>query len=225
MRFSICVLALLPYSLCSPAHADQREDRPNVIVILADDFGYGSLGCYGAPPELKTPHLDRLAHEGRRFTQAYAPGSVCSPTRYGLMTGRYFWRTSVKDGGVLPGNAPLHIETDRLTLASLCKAQGYRTAAFGKWHLGMGTEKTTDWSGDLRPDRSRSALTTSSAWAPTPGPAPTASSRTTPFSAGCPASPSSSREPAANRTPPPASRSRGGRQRSCGRSPNTSWHG
>lgn len=124
--------------------------RPNVVVILSDDFGYGSAACFG-DKQLQTPHLDRLAREGRRFTHAYAPGSVCSPTRYGLMTGRYYWRTSVKDGEVLPGNAPLHIETDRLTLASLCKGQGYRTAAFGKWHLGMGTQKRTDWSGSLKP--------------------------------------------------------------------------
>ena len=122
-----------------------------MIVILSDDFGYGSLGCYGAPTALQTPNLDRLASEGRRFTHAYAPGSVCSPTRYGLMTGRYYWRTSVKDGKVLPGNSPLHIETNRLTLASLCKSQGYRTAAFGKWHLGMTTERVTDWSKPLKP--------------------------------------------------------------------------
>jgi arylsulfatase A-like enzyme len=125
--------------------------RPNIVVILSDDFGWGSLGCYGAP-ESKTPNLDRIAREGRRFTQAYAPGSVCSPTRYGLMTGRYYWRTSVKDGEVLPGNAPLHIEPSRLTLASLCKQQGYHTAAFGKWHLGMGSEpRRVDWSGTLKP--------------------------------------------------------------------------
>src|SRR3954447_10760332 len=110
--------------------------RPNIIVILADDFGYGSLGCYGGDG-LTTPNLDRLAREGRKFTQAYTTGSVCSPTRYGLMTGRYYWRTSIKDGEVLAGNAPLHIETSRTTLASLCKSQGYRTAAFGKWHLGL----------------------------------------------------------------------------------------
>jgi arylsulfatase A-like enzyme len=125
--------------------------KPNIVVILSDDYGWGSLGCYGAPAGVKTPHLDRLAREGRRFTQAYAPGSVCSPTRYGLMTGRYYWRTSVKDGEVLPGNAPLHIETNRVTLASLCKAQGYRTGGFGKWHLGMGTQMHPDWSGELKP--------------------------------------------------------------------------
>ena len=124
--------------------------KPNIVVILSDDFGWGSLGCYGAT-RLKTPNLDRLAREGRRFTQAYAPGSVCSPTRYALMTGRYYWRTSVKDGEVLPGNAPLHFETTRLNLGSLCKGQGYRTAAVGKWHLGLGLAKQTDWNAPLKP--------------------------------------------------------------------------
>lgn len=146
---------LLPLTLLlvisSRALPADLPSKPNVVVILADDYGWGSLGCYGAPDDLKTPNLDRLAKEGRRFTNAYAPGSVCSPTRYGLMTGRYFWRTSVKDGKVLPGNGPLHIETDRMTLASLCKSQGYRTAAFGKWHLGMTTRRVTDWSEKLTP--------------------------------------------------------------------------
>src|SRR5688572_28810183 len=121
--------------------------KPNIICILADDLGWGSLGCYGGQG-VETPNLDRLAKEGRRFTHAYAPGSVCSPTRYGLLTGRYYWRTSVKDGKVLPATAPLHIETDRLTLASLCKGQGYKTAALGKWHLGLGAAaRITDSSG------------------------------------------------------------------------------
>lgn len=144
-------IALLLVVALGAVKAQAATTRPNVIVILADDFGWGSLGCYGAPETLKTPNLDRLAREGRRFTQAYAPGSVCSPTRYGLMTGRYYWRTSVKDGEVLPGNAPLHIEPTRLTLASLCKSQGYKTAAFGKWHLGMSLARIDDWSGELRP--------------------------------------------------------------------------
>jgi arylsulfatase A-like enzyme len=124
--------------------------KPNIVLILSDDYGWGSLGCYGATM-VQTPNLDRLAQQGRLFTHAYAPGSVCSPTRYALMTGRYYWRTSVKDGKVLPANAPLHIETNRLTLASLCKSQGYTTAAFGKWHLGMTTERVTDWSKPLKP--------------------------------------------------------------------------
>src|SRR5687768_15949668 len=144
-------LALVLTLALSVAKAQAVTQRPNIVVILADDFGWGSLGCYGAPATLKTPNLDRLAREGRRFTHAYAPGSVCSPTRYGLLTGRYYWRTAVKDGEVLPGNAPLHVEPGRLTLASLCKGQGYRTAAFGKWHLGMTGGRVTDWSGELKP--------------------------------------------------------------------------
>src|SRR6476659_5795562 len=149
MKHFLSVLILL--SLAGAAFSAESTRAPNVVVILSDDYGWGSLGCYGAPKELKTPNLDRLAREGRRFTNAYAPGSVCSPTRYGLMTGRYYWRTSIKDGEVLPGDGPLHIETDRLTLASLCKSRGYRTAAFGKWHLGMTNSKVTDWSVDLKP--------------------------------------------------------------------------
>ena len=125
--------------------------KPNIIVILADDFGWGSSTPYGAKG-LNTPNLDRLAREGRRFTHAYAPSSVCSPSRYGLLTGRYYWRTSIKDGEVLMPTAPLHIEPARLTLASLCKAHGYRTGAFGKWHLGLQTGvAATDWNQPLQP--------------------------------------------------------------------------
>lgn len=142
---------LLTLASVAPGLAADVPGKPNIIVILSDDYGWGSVGCYGAPAALKTPSLDRLATEGRRFTQAYAPGSVCSPTRYALMTGRYYWRTGVKDGRVLPVNAPLHIETNRLTLASLCKSRGYRTAGFGKWHLGWTGDRVTDWSVPLRP--------------------------------------------------------------------------
>jgi arylsulfatase A-like enzyme len=152
MKPSLPLLAALVLTqLCTLEAAGASESKPNILLILADDYGYGSLGCYGGPSDLKTPNLDRLAREGRRFTQAYAPGSVCSPTRYGLMTGRYYWRTSVKDGEVLPGNGPLHIEPDRLTLASLCHGAGYRTAAFGKWHLGLTGARITDWSVPLEP--------------------------------------------------------------------------
>ena len=100
----------LPVSAQTPAAltaSDAPKQKPNIIVILADDFGWGNLGCYGAPAQLKTPHLDRLAREGRRFTNAYAPSSVCSPTRYGLMTGRYDWRTRGDGGGVIGKEAPL----------------------------------------------------------------------------------------------------------------------
>src|SRR5690349_20142162 len=113
------LLSCLLCSLCVLCGKSPAADKPDILLILSDDYGYGSSACFGAS-SLKAPNLDRLAREGRRFTNAYAPGSVCSPTRYGLMTGRYYWRASIKDGEVLPGNYPLHIETTRPTLASLC---------------------------------------------------------------------------------------------------------
>ncbi len=125
--------------------------RPNVVLILADDLGWGSLNCYGAPKNLvRTPNCDRLAHEGIRFTDANTASSVCSPTRYALVTGRYCWRTSLKHE-VLGTMAPLHIETSRLTLASLLKKHGYRTAAVGKWHLGYGSSPKCDYTQELTP--------------------------------------------------------------------------
>jgi arylsulfatase A len=132
------VACLLLVSLGSLSDA---ADRPNIVIILADDLGYGSLNSYGADEaHICTPNIDRLAVEGRRFTDANTPSSVCSPTRYGLLTGRYDWRTDQKHG-VLNTNDPLHIETSRSTIASLLKSTGYRTAAIGKWHLGYGVEK------------------------------------------------------------------------------------
>ena len=129
---------------------------PNIVLILSDDYGWGSLGCYGADPKLiKTPALDRLAREGRRFTDANTTSSVCSPTRYSVMTGRYCWRTTLTHE-VLGTFSPLHIETNRLTMASLLKAHGYRTAAIGKWHLGYGASDgsakwRTDYAAELSP--------------------------------------------------------------------------
>jgi arylsulfatase A len=143
-------LAFIVWTLTTVCVRAAEPQGPNIICILADDLGWGSVGCYGAAG-VKTPNIDRLAREGRRFTHAYAPGSVCSPSRYSIITGRYYWRTSVKDGKVLPFHWPLHIETNRLTVASLCKDAGYRTAAFGKWHLGFTTDKISDWSKPLAP--------------------------------------------------------------------------
>ncbi len=125
---------------------------PNIVVILSDDYGYGSLGCYGADPKLvRTPHLDRLATEGRRFTDASTPSSVCTPTRYALLTGRYCWRTRLSHGGVANTLDPLLIETSRPTLASLLKPHGYATGFVGKWHLGYGTAPRVDYTKELNP--------------------------------------------------------------------------
>ncbi len=128
------------------AHA---APRPNILLILADDLGYGDLKSYNPASKIPTPHLDRLAAQGMRFTDAHTPSAVCSPTRYGLLTGRYSWRTRLKNG-VLDGFDPPLIETGRVTLASFLKKQGYATAAIGKWHLGM-TWATTN--GQTVPDR------------------------------------------------------------------------
>ena len=123
------------------ASTSVAADRPNIVIVLADDLGYGSLNSYGADEAyVRTPNIDRLAQSGRRFTDASTPSSVCSPTRYGLLTGRYDWRTDKKHG-VLNTTDPLHIETSRATIASLLKSAGYRTAAIGKWHLGYGSER------------------------------------------------------------------------------------
>ncbi|NBV47809.1 MAG: hypothetical protein EBR95_01870 [Verrucomicrobia bacterium] len=147
MRTLFCLLLTLT------VHA---ADRPNIIVILSDDYGYGSAGCYGADPKLiRTPAIDRLASEGRRFTDGNTTSSVCSPTRYSLLTGRYCWRTSLTHE-VLGTFSPLHIEPGRINLASLLKAKGYATAAVGKWHLGYGKENEdpkwrTDYKAELSP--------------------------------------------------------------------------
>ncbi len=115
------------------------DSRPNIVIIMADDLGYGDVGCYGAT-KIKTPNIDRLAGEGMMFTDAHTAASVCSPSRYGLMTGRSPWRLHRKGNGY-------KLEPGRTTLASLVKQQGYRSGAIGKWHLGYGS----NWESPLSP--------------------------------------------------------------------------
>jgi arylsulfatase A-like enzyme len=118
-----------------------------VVLIYADDLGYGDLGAYGAT-RFRTPHVDSLAAQGLRLTNAHAAAATCTPSRYALMTGEYAWRR--KGTGVLPGDARLIIEPGRTTLASVMKRAGYRTGVVGKWHLGLGGERL-DWNGAIRP--------------------------------------------------------------------------
>jgi len=128
-----CAIALL----AAPAGAVKGQPpivKPNIVVILADDLGYGDPNCYGG--RIPTPHIDRLAQEGMRFTDSHSSSSVCTPTRYSLLTGRYNWRTKLQSG-VLGGLSPPLIAHGRMTLASLLQEQGYHTACVGKWHLGM----------------------------------------------------------------------------------------
>lgn len=121
--------------------------EPNVVLILADDLGYGDLSCYGAT-KVQTPNIDKLAAEGRMFTDAHSASAVCTPSRYGLLTGEYPMRKNI--WGPCNHEQSLLIETDKLTLAQLFKNKGYATAVVGKWHLGFGTGKT-DWNKPLRP--------------------------------------------------------------------------
>jgi arylsulfatase A-like enzyme len=146
----ILALGLTIFSVRPQANAAEKTPLPNIVVILADDMGYGDPGCYSKESKIPTPHIDRLASQGMRFSDAHTPSSVCTPTRYGLLTGRYCWRTSLKQG-VLQGYDPLMVEPDRLSVASLLKKQGYATAAVGKWHLGLGKDKPTDYSKALTP--------------------------------------------------------------------------
>jgi len=116
--------------------ADQQPARPNLVVIYADDLGYGDVQCYNLDRgKIPTPHIDRLASQGMRFNDAHSSSGVCSPSRYTLLTGRYHWRTRLQSGIVGKWGAPL-IAPDRLTVAGLLSRAGYRTACIGKWHLG-----------------------------------------------------------------------------------------
>ena len=118
------------------------------MIIFADDLGYGDLSCYGAT-EIQTPHCDRLAREGMRFTDAHSSSAVCSPSRYALLTGRYAWRTWLKNW-VLLEHMPLLIETGRLTMPEMLKEIGYVTGAVGKWHLGWGDRTHPDFNEDSK---------------------------------------------------------------------------
>ncbi len=141
------LFAAIVVSFGAFAESSEATVFPNVVLINADDLGYGDLGCYGAT-HLQTPHIDRLAKEGRRFTDAHTASAVCSPSRYGLLTGQYplrrnFW-------GPLPFTNELTIDPAQPTLASVLKSAGYATAIIGKWHLGFGNGKT-DWNAPLKP--------------------------------------------------------------------------
>ena len=121
--------------ITAPSQAAAAGDKPNIVIILADDLGYGDVHGYNAESKIPTPNLDRLAAEGIRFTDAHAPDSVCTPTRYGLLTGRCAFRSRLKSGVLAPWDAPL-IEEGRLTLPAMLRQHGYATACIGKWHLG-----------------------------------------------------------------------------------------
>lgn len=129
-----------------PLHAEVR--KPHVIVIMADDLGYGDVSSYGATT-FETPHIDRLAAEGLRFTSGYCTASTCTPTRFSLLTGTYAFRA--EGTGIAPPSAPAIIQPGTPTLPATLKAAGYRTAVIGKWHLGLGGPDGPDWNGEISP--------------------------------------------------------------------------
>jgi arylsulfatase A-like enzyme len=123
---------------------------PHIDFVLADDLGWGDLGSYNPQSGVATPNADRLARDGVRFTDMHSPSAVCTPTRYGILTGRYSWRSRLKSG-VLYGYSPNLIEPGRMTVAAMLQSRGYYTGAIGKWHLGLGDKEETDYTQPLHP--------------------------------------------------------------------------
>ena len=133
-------------------------ERPNIIYILADDLGYGDVQCLNPKlGKIATPHLDKLASQGMTFTDAHSGSSVCTPTRYGLLTGRYAWRTRLQAGVLDGGNDEPLISADRLTVAGMLRAQGYTTACIGKWHLGFQSDSASK-KGDKKKGMGKAGL-------------------------------------------------------------------
>lgn len=159
--FSILgMLALHLFQSLEVVGADAaKPERPNVIVLLTDDLGYGDAGCYGAKPEhFTTPNIDRLAAEGIRFTDGHSSASVCTPSRWSLLTGGYANRSTTGGRGILPGDAPLTIAPGTFTLPAMFQKQGYFTGIVGKWHLGLGNPQPVNpraadmnWNGEIKP--------------------------------------------------------------------------
>lgn len=140
--------ALLLFAVALARGDAGAAERPNILLIYADDIGYGDFGCYGATA-VRTPNVDRLAKEGLRFSSGYASSATCTPSRYSLLTGEYAFRQ--KGTGVLPGNAALIIRPGRATLPSVLQQAGYQTAVVGKWHLGLGNQDQLDWNTEIKP--------------------------------------------------------------------------
>ncbi len=152
MNYVTMCLFLLGLSCYAQTAAIKGKVRPNIILINADDLGYGDLGCYGAT-KISTPNIDGIAKEGRKFTDAHSASAVCTPSRYALITGEYPFRAEEGKGiwGPLKRSNKLIIDPREMTIGDVLQGEGYETACIGKWHLGFGTETPTDWNKRLVP--------------------------------------------------------------------------
>ncbi len=139
--FAFALLFSVPLAAAAVSAYSSSSQRPNIVVLLADDMGYGDPRCYNPASKIPTPNMDRLAAEGLRFTDAHTPAAVCTPTRYGLLTGRYCWRTRLKSIVLWTEYEEPLIDPPRETVARLLQRTGYETAAIGKWHLGLNFAK------------------------------------------------------------------------------------
>ena len=147
-RFQLfAIVAVLAAFTASPLIAQAAPRKPNIVIIYCDDLGYGDVSCYGAT-RVQTPHIDKLAKNGLRFTDGHCPAATCTPSRYAMLTGEYAFRE--KGTGIARGDAPAIIKPGRVTLASTLKQAGYTTGVVGKWHLGLG-ESPVDFNGDIKP--------------------------------------------------------------------------
>ena len=151
LKKTASVISMTLLTGCVATSRKTPSKKPNVVLIFADDVGYGDLGCYGAT-RLKTPNIDKLAREGKRFTDAHSASAVCTPSRYALLTGEYPLRANGGKGvwGPAPITSGLIIDTEKLTIADVFKNKGYATAVLGKWHLGFG-KGVNNWQEPLRP--------------------------------------------------------------------------
>ena len=136
--YSIVFCVLAPICTAGPVNAGPVADRPNIIVIYADDLGFGDLSCYNPKCAYKTPRLDKMAAEGIRFTDAHSPSTICSPSRYGLFSGQQIYRSTGRGGGAFEGpGGPSYLKPGTLTIGQMLQEKGYKTGVFGKWHVGL----------------------------------------------------------------------------------------